>query len=97
MADQNKKTMEMESIEDLERVLDTVSNKVPGLIQNLMNSLYSRENGTRMGQAVGAYYKELVDAGIPSDAVLEMVKKFSFSMKDFNFDNAGVSHGRGEE
>ena len=69
-------------MQELANVLDTVSDKIPGLIQKVMGSLYSRETATGMGQAVGAYYRELVDAGIPQEAALDMAKEFSFSLKD---------------
>ena len=57
-------------MQELANVLDTVGDKIPGLIQKVMGSLYSRETATGMGQAVGAYYRELVDAGIPQEAAL---------------------------
>ena len=69
-------------MQELANVLDTVGDKIPGLIQKVMGSLYSRETATGMGQAVGAYYRELVDAGIPQEAALDMATEFSFSLKD---------------
>lgn len=73
--------------EELSGILETVGQKVPQLIRDIMGSLYSRESGINMGQAIGAYYKELLEAGIPQDAALEMAKEFSFSLKNINFDS----------
>ena len=49
--------------EELSGILETVGQKVPQLIRDIMGSLYSRESGINMGQAIGAYYKELLEAG----------------------------------
>lgn len=73
------------SADELAGILDTMSDKAPKLIRDLIGSLYSKEAGTNMGQAVGAFYKELIASGIPQDAALDMAKGFSFSMKDINF------------
>ena len=73
------------SADELAGILDTVSDKAPKLIRDLIGSLYSKEAGTNMGQAVGAFYKELIASGIPQDAALDMDKVFSFSKKDINF------------
>lgn len=71
--------------EELGSILETVGDKIPKLIRDIIGSLYSKDAGTNMGQAVGAYYKELIESGIPQDAALEMAREFSFSMKNINF------------
>ncbi len=73
-----KKTSDAQNVADM---LDAVGDKIPALLRNITSSLYSRETGASMGQAVGAYYKELVDAGIPVQAALEMAKDYSFSLR----------------
>ena len=73
------------SADELAGILDTVSDKAPKLIRDLIGSLYSKEAGTNMGQAVGAFYKELIASGIPQDAALDMARGISFSMEVFNF------------
>ncbi|NLD35111.1 MAG: hypothetical protein GX653_09410 [Clostridiales bacterium] len=67
--------------QSISEILESVGDKIPKLITGVMNSFYTKEAGTSMGQAVGAYYRELVDAGIPQGAALEMTKEFSFSLK----------------
>lgn len=69
-------------VNELRDVLDTVSERVPKLIRDVVGSLYSREAGASMGQSVGAYYQELIASGIPQEAALEMAKSYSISMKD---------------
>lgn len=71
-------------IKELAEVLDTVSEKVPKLIREIVGTLYSPEAGKNMGKAVGSLYKELLDSGIPQDAALDMAKSYMISMKDFS-------------
>ncbi len=86
---ENKLNMNLDSAQELSEVLDALGDKIPKLIKGLMDSVYSKEAGASMGASVGAYYKELLTAGIPQDAALELVKEFAFSMKDMNLGNIG--------
>jgi len=67
---------------DIGELLDTVSDRLPKLINGLMSTLYSKEAGKNMGQAVGSFYKELIDAGIPTDEAMKMAKDYMLSIKD---------------
>ena len=80
--------------QNISEILESVGDKIPKLITGVMNSFYTKEAGASMGQSVGAYYKELVAAGIPQEAALEMTKEFSFSLK--NVMSQGNSHQPGE-
>lgn len=71
-------------VKELAEVLDTVSEKVPKLIREIIGSLYSPETAKNMGKAVGSLYKELLDSGIPEDAALDMARSYMISMKDFS-------------
>lgn len=62
-------------------MLDEVSTKLPKLINSLLSTLYSAEIGTHMGQAVGNFYKELVQAGIPEAEALSMAKDYVQTLK----------------
>jgi len=35
-----------------------------------------------MGQAVGGFYKELIESGIPAEDALKMTKDYMLSIKD---------------
>ena len=65
------------------QVLDEVTDKIPKLISNIINTVYSSEAGTGMGQAVGNLYKELVASGIPQEDAVKMAKDYMLSIKDF--------------
>jgi len=78
-------------VKDIGELLDEVSGKVPKLIVNLLNTLYSAEAGKQMGQAVGNLYKELVASGIPKEEAMKMAKDYMLSLKDItgSFTNVG--------
>lgn len=67
---------------EIGELLDQVSTKIPKLINGIMDSMYSAEAGKKMGQAVGSFYKELLEAGIPQDEALKMAKDYVLSLKD---------------
>lgn len=69
-------------IKDLGAILDTVSEKVPNLLREVLSSLYSPQAGSDMGKAVGAFYKELVAAGIPSEEAIKMARDYMISLRD---------------
>ena len=58
-----------------------VSEKVPTLLSNIMNTLYSGEAGKNMGRAVGNFYRELIDSGIPEQDAKEMAREYLFTLK----------------
>jgi len=76
---------------EIGELLDEVSTKVPKLITGLLDTLYSPEAGRKMGQSVGAMYKELIDAGIPAEDALAMAKEYMISIKSVmsNINNGG--------
>ena len=80
--------MEMNDMKDFANLLDTATEKVPGLIKGCISALYSAESGEQLGKAVGAFYKELVASGIPASAALEMTKDYMTQVKNIVSDAA---------
>jgi len=72
---------ELPPAKEIGEILDEVTSKVPQLITGLMDTLYSPEAGKKMGQAVGAMYEELLNAGIPESDALIMAKEYMISIK----------------
>jgi hypothetical protein len=72
----------MENMNEIGEMLDTVSSKIPGLIKGVIGTLYSADAGSNMGKAVGSFYKELVEAGIPADEAIKMARDYMLSLKD---------------
>ena len=58
---------------EIGELLDEVSTKIPKLLSSLMDTLYSVESGKKMGQAVGVFYKELLESGIPQEDALKIL------------------------
>ncbi len=79
---EKKKNHESIPVEDIGRLLDEVSTKIPKLIDGLQRSYYNPENGANYGKAVGAFFKELVASGIPQDVALKLTANYMFSFKD---------------
>lgn len=68
-------------IQELGDMLELVSAKVPKIITECLKTLYSEEAGSQMGKAVGKFYKELVEAGIPDSEALKMTKDYMDTVK----------------
>ena len=68
-------------VEDIRELMDVVTEKLPGLLNQLRSTLFSAEAGQDLGRAVGAFYKELVDSGIPVEDALEMAKSYIGSLQ----------------
>lgn len=71
-------------VKELAEMLDTITDKLPQLINGVVSTLYSAKAGKNIGQAIGSLYKELIDSGIPEDAALDMAKSYMLSMKDIS-------------
>ena len=70
-------------VEDVGRLLDEVATKIPKLIEGLHKSYYSPENASNAGKAIGAFYKELIEAGMSQDVALRLTENYMVSVKDF--------------
>ena len=62
--------------EALPELMNVLNDSIPKLISGLIGSVYSPEAAGNMGAAVGKFYRELVDQGIPEEVALDMTKKF---------------------
>jgi hypothetical protein len=66
--------------EEVKEILSAVSTQVPGLIKNILASVFSEEAGMNMGKAAAAYYKELIKGGMPEQVSVKMTEDY---MKTF--------------
>ena len=69
-------------VAEIGALLNEVSEKVPKLINGLIDTIYSADTGKKMGQSVGNFYKELVESGFPEEDALKMAKDYMLSIKD---------------
>ena len=69
-------------VEDLREVLSTVSEMVPNLLRELRGVLYSKDAAESMADAVGTFYRKLVEAGIPREDAMEMTRGYMINLRD---------------
>ncbi|QAA77204.1 MAG: hypothetical protein BIP78_1438 [Candidatus Bipolaricaulis sibiricus] len=94
MSDEEKK--DTGDVQELREVLSVVSQQVPGLLKGLRDVLYSKEAAENMADAVGTFYKKLVDAGIPKDDALEMARGYMINLREvFKGVRKGIKTGEG--
>ncbi|HDM92796.1 MAG TPA: hypothetical protein ENG69_05325 [Candidatus Korarchaeota archaeon] len=70
---------EERDVEELREVLSAVSeflDKLPELIKKVIDALYSKDFGEKMGESVATFYKKLKEAGMPEDMVNQMTREF---------------------
>lgn len=77
---------------EIGEMLDTVSEKIPKLIEQVTKSFYSEEAGRQMGKAIGSMYKELIEAGIPSHEAIEMAKDYLNTAKSMMSNDINYNH-----
>jgi len=96
----------IKSVDDVRELLAAVSDQVPGLLKGLRNVIYSKEAAEDMADAVAAFYKKLVDAGIPKEEALDMARGYVLNLREIlggkgglnmNIGDLAKSRGRGEE
>ncbi len=75
-------------------VLDVVSTKVPQLLTSLRSTLYSPEAGEEIGRGVGAFYQQLVSAGIPEQEALRMAREYLGTLQEV-LRGSMATHGHG--
>ncbi|UCD95861.1 MAG: hypothetical protein JSV35_04970 [Candidatus Bathyarchaeota archaeon] len=61
---------------EVKEILSVVSTEVPGLIRNILASVFSEEAGRSMGKAAAAFYKELKEGGMPDPVAIKMTEEY---------------------
>ena len=69
--------MPSEDAQEVAEILDAVSGRVPALLRSVLDQVYSPEAGRRMGQAIGAFYRELTESGLPPERALELAENYA--------------------
>jgi len=65
-----------ENPEEIAKLLDVISDRIPALIKGLMNSFFSPEAASNMGKAVAEFRRTLIEGGIPEDEAMEMTREY---------------------
>jgi tetrahydromethanopterin S-methyltransferase subunit G len=82
---------------ELQEILDAVSEGLPRMVTNLVQTIYSEEAGRNVGRAVGSLYRELINAGLPREMAVKMASDYMISLKDvmglMNQSGGASAHG----
>ncbi len=70
-----------EEARKLSEILDVVGAKVPGMLAAVRDAVFSEEAGRGLGRAVGAFYKELTAAGVPSEEAVGLAQQYVASLQ----------------
>jgi hypothetical protein len=71
-----------EDARNVAEILDVVSEKIPTLLRGIKDAFLSEEAGRSFGKAGGAFYQELVAAGIPAKEAQEMTSDYVRTMQE---------------
>jgi hypothetical protein len=92
MVDNKEKDVKNEA-EEVKEILSVVSTQVPGLIKNILASVFSEEAGRSMGKAAAAYYKELKNGGMPEQVAVKMTEDYMKTFTDLGQVIKGFGRG----
>jgi len=67
---------EMEDPEKLKEILDVVSEKIPKLLKELKEALYSPESAKAYAEATAIFFKELKGAGMTDEQAFELTSQY---------------------
>lgn len=62
--------------QEVAEIISVVRGEIPGLIRDLMDTVYSEESAEKMAKSVATFYKTLVESGIDEKEALDMAKGF---------------------
>ncbi len=62
--------------EKIREILDVISEKVPGLLKELSELLYSPKSAKQYAEAAATFYKELKNAGMTDEQAFELTSQY---------------------
>ena len=65
-----------EDAQEVKEILEVVSEKVPKLLEEITEALFSPEKAEKFGETVAKFYKSMVDSGMSPDQAFELTQKF---------------------
>ena len=86
---QHKEHDSMPDPEKIKEILDVVAEKVPGLLRELSNILYSPSSAKQYAEAAAIFYKELKSAGMSESEAYELTSQYlsTLNVNTLNGDN----------
>lgn len=86
----------VEDAEEIKKILDVVSEKIPKLIESLTDILYGEKESAKYGKAVATFYKELVDAGLTNEQAYELTQQYMSSLNLAGMIGKAMGEGKGK-
>ena len=74
--DKVKKMENLDDVEELKEVMETLNETVPDLISGIVKAIYNTEDSKNLAKSTANFYKELVDAGMDEDKAYELTRDF---------------------
>ncbi len=77
--------------EKIKEILDVVSEKIPRLLRELSDLLYSPKSAKQYAEAAATFYKELKEAGMTDEQAFELTSQY---LSTLNFGKMMGKFGR---
>ena len=62
--------------QEVKEILDVVSEKIPKLLEDITEALFSPEKAEKFGETVAKFYKSMVESGMSPEQAFELTQKF---------------------
>ncbi len=66
----------LDDVEELKEVMQTLNETVPSLISGIVEAIYNTEDSEKLAKSTANFYKELVDAGMDEDKAYQLTRDF---------------------
>ncbi|NLL41846.1 MAG: hypothetical protein GX251_00735 [Firmicutes bacterium] len=63
-------------VQEIGELMDMMSEKLPGMIRELSDILYSPEGAANMSKAVATFYNNLVEAGMDKADAMSLTREY---------------------
>lgn len=68
-------------VKEIGELMDMMSGKLPGLLREIQNIIFSEEGATSMSKAVGIFYKNLIEAGMDKSDAMYLTQEYMATLK----------------
>lgn len=68
-------------VKEIGEMMDMMSSKLPTLIKEMYEILYSEEGAATMSKAIATFYKNLMDAGMDKNDAMFLTQEYMETLK----------------
>ncbi|HEY7588641.1 MAG TPA: hypothetical protein VIB49_07880 [Thermoplasmata archaeon] len=66
--------------EDLKEIMNTISEKIPGLLHGLTDEIYGKDASAKFGAAVANFYQTLKNSGMTDEQAFKLTEQYMSSL-----------------